>query len=122
MAEMAGIRMRPFTEIHEDKANEMQRLIYEYVKEMKNITSDPQTAAKTDTTIRLSAEEFPILPDIKVLENCNQKQAAAILDQYIKHHYRKLCRACAAVPECLHIFPHPRPCVRRGNGAKSAIR
>lgn len=100
MAETAGVRMRAFIDLHEDKAKEMQRLVYEYVKEMKDMLSDPQQAAKTDTTIRLSAEEFPILPDVKILEQCNKKQAAAIMDQYIKHHYRKLCRKCSAVPEC----------------------
>lgn len=96
MAEKAGVRYRPFKDIHEDKTKEMQRLVYEYVKGMKemvnHVSGGTDPTAPTDKTIKLNEAEFPILPDIKVLDQCDKTEAASIMDEYIKHHYRELCR------------------------------
>lgn len=96
MAETAGVRYRPFTDVQEDKTKEMQRLVLEYVKTLKEITTHVPTSTEpvnpqAATTIRLNEDEFPILPDIKILQQCNRDDSEDILSRYIKQHYRESC-------------------------------
>jgi hypothetical protein len=93
-----------FEEKHEHQVTEMKRLLYLYVKGLRDMLNPSNSVNATQSAptaknpnLIIAPGGFPMVPASFNPAGCSKRQLEKLIRQYLSDHYRKFCLIVANI-------------------------